>query len=240
MSQRPANTPSGFQGSASLPLVDLLQVWASNGLSGLVTVTSGGSSGHLYFVDGAVVHAEAGGAKGEAAVRTILSWPEGTFELAPNTTTLERTIQKGMSHLILDALRVIDETGPAAPAPAVPAPPPPAAAPAARGVLDQLRAIPGVARLVHFGKDGRPVGSAGPEAEALAAKGLYVAVTHAAFVAAAFGLRDLRTATVHGARESFVLVQGNGSSICAEAAPGAAADAIAAQMRTLLARPAAR
>ncbi len=108
--EAPAATPTGFQGAVgSLPLVDLLQVWSLNGFSGLVTVTSLGVAGRIYFVDGAIVHAEADGHVGEAAVTTIIGWPQGTFELYPNTATLSRTIEKSVSHLLLDAHRVLDE-----------------------------------------------------------------------------------------------------------------------------------
>ncbi len=252
MSQRPANTSSGFQGSiGSLPLVDLLQVWAMNRLSGLVTVTFGGRSGRLYFVEGEIVHADVNGVTGEIAVRVILGWPEGTFEMAPNTTTMERSIHKSLSHLLLDAHRELDESRRSAHAPKAPVPPIPplpAAAPATTppngpsrpSVLDQIRAIPGVTHLVRFGGDGRPLGDTGPEAEALAAKGLYLALTHASSVAAAFGLHDLGVATVQGANEAFVVVHSRGSYLCVAAAPGTAMDPLIAQLRALLARPAPR
>jgi len=241
MSQRRANTPSGFQGSiGSLPLVDLLQVWAMNRLSGLVTVTFDGRSGHLYFVEGEIVHAEADGQTGEPAVRVILGWPEGTFELAPNTTTLKHSIQKSLSHLLLDAHRELDEARRATPAPSAR---PPAAAPAKEtprpSVAEQMRAIPGVTQLVRFGKDGRPVGDAGPQADALAAKGLYLAMAHAACVAAAFGLHDLAIATLQGAQESFVVVHSRGSYLCVAVTPGVPVDSVVAQLRAILARPAA-
>jgi hypothetical protein len=244
MSQRSVNTPSGFQGSiGSLPLVDLLQVWAMNRLSGLVTVTFDGRSGRLYFVEGEIVHADAEGMVGEAAVRVILGWPEGTFELAPNTATLERSIEKSLSHLLLDAHRELDEARRATPAPRPKAPPLPAAAPGEpprAGVLQQIRAIPGVTHLVRFGSDGRPLGDAGSQAEGLAAKGLYLALTHAAGIASAFGLHDLGIATLQGAREAFVVVHSHGSYLCVAAAPGTAMDPIVAQLRALLARPASR
>ncbi len=197
--QRPASTSTGFQGTiGSVSLVDLLQVWGVNRISGLVTVTFDGNTGRLYLVEGEVVHAEAGGVAGEAAVRVILGWPEGTIDIAPNTTTLERTIHKTLSHLLLDAHHALDEARRARPPPrstaALPAAAPPDAT--STGVLDQIRAIPGVARVVRFTGDGRPLGEAGPAAEDLAAKGLYLAMMHARAVAGAFGLGELRIAAL--------------------------------------------
>jgi len=236
---------SGFKGSVgSLPLVDLLQVWSLNQFSGLVVVTSQRRTGHIYFVQGEIVHAEAGGAAGEEAVRVLLGWPDGAFEPHPNTSTLKRTIQKRLSHLLLDAHRELDEQRHAAPSPPpVAFTPPPGnlrAAPAGPSALDQIKAIPGVTGLVRFGADGRPSGPATVDGEALAAKGLYLALTQAAAVAQAFGLRDLSVAALQGTRESFVLVQSKGNYLAVGVAAGTAVEPVAAQVRALLTRPAAR
>jgi len=239
---------TGFQGTiGSLPLVDLLQVWSMNGFSGQVVVTSQSRTGHLYYVDGAVVHAECEDVLGEQAVQRIVAWPTGAFELHPNTVTLHRTIQKSLSHLLLEAHQQMDEKrrgGPPAPAPpasptAAPAPNPPPPPPQASrsAVLDQIRAIRGVTDVVRFGKDGRPAGDAGPAGEALAAKGLYVFLVHAAAAAEAFGLHELAFATVRGERESFVLVHSAGQFLCTALAQDAQADQVTAQLRALLTRP---
>ena len=243
------STRSGFQGAIeNLPLVDLLQVWAMNGFSGLVTVSSQGNSGHLYFVDGGIVHAEADGVAGEPAVQRILAWPEGSFDLHPNTTTLHRTIEKSLSHLLLEAHSRLDEQRrdtPAPPAstpgnatrpPPFPSAPPPAS-PARAPLFDQIRGVRGVTRVVRFGKDGRPVGETGPAAEALAAKGLYLAMTHAAAVAEAFGLHELSIASAGGGREPFVLLHSQGQYLCVALEPDVALDPVVAQLRALLSRP---
>lgn len=246
MSHQPKGpAPSGFQGSVgSLPLADLLQVWALNGFSGLVTVRSERRAGHLYFLEGEIVHAEADGLAGEAALRLIIGWPEGQFDLAPNTTTLNRTIHKSVSHLLLDAHRELDEARRVGGAPSPPGGrhpvTPQGKEPSRPGVLDQIRAIPGVTQLVRFGDDGRPVGAAGPEAEALAANGLYLALTHAAAVGATFGFRELAVAMLQNDRQSFILVHGSAGFLCVALEPGAPQDAIVAQVRSLLSRPAQR
>ena len=256
MAQSPSDAAGqGFQGSiGSFPLVDLQQVWSMNGFSGLVTVTSRNHSCHLYFVEGDVVHAEMDGLVGEAPVRTILRWTDGAFELHANTTTLHRTIEKKLSHLLLDAHREIDEmrrdaAAIRASATEPPAPPrrdpPPSGAPppgdgARRGILDQLRAIRGVTGLARFGSDGRPVGEAGPEAEALAARGLYLTMTHAVAVAEAFGLRDLAVASLGGGPEPIVVIHSGNQFVALAVAPDVAIDSIVTQVRALFTRPAAR
>lgn len=263
-----ASTRTGFQGAIeNLPLVNLLQVWAMNGFSGLVTVSSQSRAGHLYFVEGGIVHAEADGLTGEQAVQRILAWPEGSFNLHPNTTTLHRTIEKSLSHLLLDAHRELDEqrrnpsppvstqaaARPPPPPPPLPLPlplptPAPAPAPASNvssarmrpPLFDQIFAVRGVTAVVRFGKDGRPVGDEGPAAEALAARGLYLAMTHAAAVAEAFGLHDLSVASMGNGRDPFVLLHSQGQYLCIAVAPDAALDPIVSQLRALLTRPVPR
>jgi hypothetical protein len=242
-----STAPGGFQGSiGNLPLVDLLQVWSLNQFSGLVSVASRGRTGRLYFVQGEIVHAEAGEESGEPAVRALLGWPDGSFEPVPNTTTLKRTIAKRLSHLLLDAHRTLDEQRREAPAGAVPppaAPPAPGGAPRERQgptVLDQIRALPGVTAAVRFGADGRPLGPAGAEVEELAARGLYLALNHAAAVAQAFGLGELSLAAHQGAAGSMVLVHSRGNYLAVGVADGAPVEPVAAQVRTLLTRPGPR
>lgn len=235
-SERPATGGSLSESIAGLPLVDLLQVWSMNRFSGLVAVTSGGKLGNLYLADGELVHAEAGAITGEQAVAAILSWPRGAIEPIPNTTTLERTITKRLSHVLLDAHRVIDELRKAEPALA-------AATAGERGpasVLDRIRALAGVTRVVRFDRNGRTAAGEGPAGEELAAKGLYLAINHAGAVGAAFGLRDVVLASLQGARESFVLVHSAGNYLAVAVGPGVPVDPVAAQVRTLLAKPAAR
>lgn len=236
-SERPLS--SGFHGEmGSLPLVDVLQVWSMNRFSGLVSVTFGRQLGHLYFLEGEIVHAETGDEEGERAVGLILAWPGGAFEPFPNTTTLKRSITKRLSHLLLDAHRIIDERHRE---PALT--PPPVSSPAQRAgptTLDRLRALPGVTQVVRFGRDGRTAPGEGPAAEALAAKGLYLAINHAGSVAASFGLRDLALASLQGDRESFLIVHSGGNYLAMAIAPGVAVEPVAAQVRSALARPAAR
>lgn len=241
MTNTPAQPTSGFQGAmGGLPLVDLLQVWSMNRFSGLVAVTYGGQVGHLYFVEGEIVHAEAGAVAGEAAVGEILSWPGGAFEHIPNTTTLKRTITKRLSHLLLDAHRTLDERRRDAEPALTPPPVSPAGERAGPTTIDRIRALVGVTRVVRFGRDGRTAAGEGPEAEALAAKGLYLAINHAGAVSAAFGLREVVLASVQGARESFLIVHSNGNYLAVAVAQGVATDAVAAQVRALLSRPVTR
>jgi len=236
---RPMNTKTGFSGDiGSLPLVDLLQIWSMNRFAGLVTVTFEGRAGQIYFVDGEIVHAEADYQTGEPAVQAIIGWPEGSFELFPNTTTLHRTIEKTVTHLLLDAHHALDEGRRSAHPPAGRADTA-TREPSRASVFDQIGALPGVTQVVRFGKDGRPSGLQEAGAEQLAAKGLYLAVTHAAAVASAFGLGELGVAALCGRRDSFVVVHHAGNYLGVGIAPGTPVAPVVGQLRALLTRKAA-
>lgn len=200
---RAAHT-NGFSGTVgSLPLVDLLQVEALNRYSGLLGVTAGEHSGRVYFDEGEIVHAEAAGHTGEAAMCTMVGWPKGRFELAAHTAAPQRTIHKSFNHLMLDCHRLLDESRrvpvarepprPSAPPPLPPPQAPRPSAPEARaGLLERVKALKGVARLVHTGKDGRPSDDS-PEAGDLAARGLYVSLTGQAVASLEVQVRQILT-----------------------------------------------
>lgn len=241
---------SGFSGTVgSLPLVDLLQVEALNRFSGLLGVTAGEHSGQVYFSEGEIVHAEAAGHLGEAAMCAMVGWPKGRFELAPQTAAPQRTIHKSFNHLMLDCHRLLDESRrvpparatlrPSAPPPQPPPPAPRPSAPEARaGLLDRVRALKGVARLVHTGRDGRASDDS-PEAAALAARGLYASLTHATLLSETFGLGPLVTAMVSG-EEPFIVTHSNGNHLTVSVTPGQPVASVELQVRQLLTPPGVR
>lgn len=226
---------TGFHGSlANLPLVDVIQMVGGNRFSGLLAVAHGGQQGRLYFVDGEIVHAEAGDHLGEAAVRTIVGWPRGSFDLHPNTATIERTIRKRLSPLLLDVHHALDEhrrtserMGPVG----VPREPP------RTSWIDQVRALPGVVYAVRFGAEGTPIGDAGPQAEALAARGFYLAQMVAGPAAQLLGLHDLGVAAVRSAGEQLLLFHVRGSYLCLAVAPDVSVDRVEADARAIQTRP---
>jgi len=237
-------TPRGFQGAvSSLPLVDVIQLQAGNRFSGLITVSSNAGVGRLYFLDGTIVHAATPDAVGEAAVYAIVAWPEGSFQLHPNTTTIERSIQKSVSLLLLEAHQFLDEhqhLPPMQPQPRARQAASPSAPSGKTSLVDRVRAISGVDEVVRFGKDGVPVGDASPQAEALAARGLYLAMTHAAAVSEAFGLGELSSISLRSEREPLLLFQAQGQYLCVAVGAQGANEEIEARIRALFARPGAR
>jgi hypothetical protein len=72
-------------------------------------ITRGPLVAKLWLQDGELIDAEAEGARGEVAFRRILAWKSGTFENLPAEPDRERTIQKPVNALLLDAAQTIDE-----------------------------------------------------------------------------------------------------------------------------------
>jgi len=63
----------------------------------------------IFFSNGRICHAEAGGRQGEEAFYRILRYTEGPFLIAHGQTTEQRTIDMDEMQLILEGLRRIDE-----------------------------------------------------------------------------------------------------------------------------------
>lgn len=222
-----ANSDQGFAGSVSATSVaEVLQFQRSNRFSGSVVFRQGEEQAQVYLQAGEVVHAEAGLLRGEPAVRHILTWPSGAFQTHPNVTSVARTIDKRLEHLLIDSLRQIDEERSgirtidpgAAPTPmAFPVPRPPAPPTAAL----KARAVPGTTGAIVL-KGGQPLRDPSPQAEALAARSTYLLSVIAAPLAKALGLGDLSSAALASAEtEQLLLFRAQESHLVVAAAPGA-------------------
>jgi len=192
----------GFAGSvAAMSVADVLQFQRASQFSGSIVFSHEGRQATVFFQAGEVIHAEEGAARGEEAIRAILSWPSGNFQAHPNVSTFSRTIHKGLEHLLLESLRRIDEarTGsmPLAPTPA-PSPRPPADAPPRRSPPSaalKARAVAGATYAVVL-RGRQLVGDASPQAEALAARSVYLLAMISAPLGKALGLGELASAAL--------------------------------------------
>ncbi|GEJ57264.1 DUF4388 domain-containing protein [Anaeromyxobacter diazotrophicus] len=200
----------GFEGGvAGLGLSDLLQLNAQNRFSGCFRIEHEGALGVIFFRDGEIVHAERGELVGEEAFREILAWPRGRFSVEPNVVAARRTLHKSCEHLLIDALRVVDERR-SGRAPA--AAPPPAAAGGASAAVEAARRVPGVAEAVLVTRDGKRASEGGYEAEVVAGQACYVAMM-AAELGALFQAGELRSVAVQGARRHLLLLAGKAQSL---------------------------
>lgn len=100
---------TGFRGSIhGLSLVDLLQMFHYARRS-LAIVVDGWAPGHVFLVEGRVIHATYRDLEGEAAVRAILAMPAGSLRTMVLPDGIPRTISRDLEGLLLDSLRTMDE-----------------------------------------------------------------------------------------------------------------------------------
>jgi hypothetical protein len=185
-----ADQVSGFQGEiAGLSLADVIQLKGHNRYSGCIMVEYSSQRGSIYFVDGEIIHAEQANHSGEDAIYSILKWPGGSFSLAPDMTTNICTIHCSLNFLLLEAHRRMDEENhiPEESFADVienserrkePRPPDPEVAQRTMSaVAARLMNIDAVTYAVLLDKQGHAIQDNSQEAEALAAKGLFLAQT---------------------------------------------------------------
>ncbi|MBW2377700.1 MAG: DUF4388 domain-containing protein, partial [Deltaproteobacteria bacterium] len=98
---------SGSLQEMSLP--DVMQILGNGRKSGLLKVSSGTLQGVLMFQDGSIHDARFGDLGGAEAVYGILRLMEGDFALEPDTTPVEDVIGIPTHHLLLEAMRRLDE-----------------------------------------------------------------------------------------------------------------------------------
>jgi CheY-like chemotaxis protein len=85
------------------PLTWLLQVMKYDGRTAAIGIRTADELGVIYLEGGDARHAHIrGGAKGEPALRQMLSWRKGHFTVEPDAHPPERTITTSITHLLLD------------------------------------------------------------------------------------------------------------------------------------------
>jgi response regulator RpfG family c-di-GMP phosphodiesterase len=100
----------GVSGSLQeMALPDVIQILGNGRKSGLLKVRSGTLQGVLMFQDGSIHDARFGDLGGAEAVYGILRLMEGDFALEPGTTPVEDVIGIPTHHLLLEAMRRLDE-----------------------------------------------------------------------------------------------------------------------------------
>ncbi|HDQ34986.1 MAG TPA: DUF4388 domain-containing protein [Chloroflexi bacterium] len=94
-----------------LSIADLIQLHCQSGNTAQLTVQNEAEELRitLYFAGGEVVHAEFGALHGPEAVYELLTWEEGTFEVAQDAAAPARTIEIPWSALLMEGLRRADE-----------------------------------------------------------------------------------------------------------------------------------
>jgi response regulator RpfG family c-di-GMP phosphodiesterase len=107
-----AQKPGGRGVSGSLQemaLPDLIQIIANGRKNGILKVRNGASQGELMFQDGSIHDARFGELSGAEAVYGVLRLTDGDFTLEPQTAPVPDVIGIPTHHLLLEAMRRLDE-----------------------------------------------------------------------------------------------------------------------------------
>lgn len=102
--------PRGVSGSLQeMALPDLIQMIANGRKNGILRVRNGTSEGELMFQDGSIHDARFGELSRAEAVYELLRLTDGDFTLEPQTTSVQDVIGIPTHHLLLEAMRRLDE-----------------------------------------------------------------------------------------------------------------------------------
>ncbi len=100
----------GFRGVLrQVGLPDLIQMECLKRNSSVLEVANGRVRGRIYLEQGAVVHAELGAVKGEAAFNNLLCLRGGKFNLKAFEPPPERSVEGQWEFLLMEAARMRDE-----------------------------------------------------------------------------------------------------------------------------------
>lgn len=80
---------------------DILHIFVNEQKTAAVHLTSPLGFGHIYICDGAVVHALYRDKEGPEALKELLKWKEGEFEVEPDATSPECSIDEAAFSAIL-------------------------------------------------------------------------------------------------------------------------------------------
>ena len=96
---------------AQMNVLDLLQSLDMGKKTCLLTLSKGSDRCQMFFTDGQINHAIYGPLRGDDAVFKVLTWEGGNFQLDFNKHSEEQTTTRSTQGLLMEGLRLIDESG---------------------------------------------------------------------------------------------------------------------------------
>lgn len=93
------------------PLTWLLQVLQYDARTAAIVVRGGEQQGTVYVEDGNPVHAHTVEAVGDEALKSMLQWKKGSFDVLPEARAPARSIQRSIMHLLLESAVERDHSG---------------------------------------------------------------------------------------------------------------------------------
>jgi hypothetical protein len=107
-----APAPSALRGDlAKIPLFAVLQMLEMGGQSGCLMLEGHDGECGLWLARGRIVHAEAAKSRGMDAALAIAQAVAGRFEFMPGSPAPEQSLDASVTEVILEASRLIDESG---------------------------------------------------------------------------------------------------------------------------------
>lgn len=91
-------------------LVDIVQIFNAERKTVAIHLGSEMGYGCVYLKGGYIIHATYREFTGSTALFQLLAWKDGEFEVEIDATTEERTINKPAEAVILEGLRLLDES----------------------------------------------------------------------------------------------------------------------------------
>ena len=108
---REAPGESVLRGSlAQMNVLDLLQSLDMGRKTCALTLSNNGDKCKMFFTDGQINHATCGKLEGDEAVYKVLTWTAGSFEIDFTGSSKEQTITQSTQGLLLEGLRLLDES----------------------------------------------------------------------------------------------------------------------------------
>jgi CheY-like chemotaxis protein len=109
-----AASETSFSGSLEhLDLPGIVQMLEHEGKTGALHVNSGETDAIIFFDEGRMKHAECARLAGDEAIIRIIKdchlTRSGVYKFVPNSTAPESTVRRGVTDLLMDAMREFDE-----------------------------------------------------------------------------------------------------------------------------------
>jgi CheY-like chemotaxis protein len=109
--QNRAVRPGVIQGRLEeMSILDLMQSLEMGQKSCQLTIRHDGQACEMFFSAGQCADAKLGSTEGEAAVFEAVRWPAGEFEIDFNAGPARSTISRTTTGLLMEALRLVDES----------------------------------------------------------------------------------------------------------------------------------
>lgn len=103
--------PGGLTGKLeTVQITELVQVLHQARKTGQLKLGSGSSTGEIVFREGEILSASLGVLRGEPAFYSLIGWDGGSFTFAPGEVPAEGEIKRPTMLLLLEGMRLKDET----------------------------------------------------------------------------------------------------------------------------------